>query len=412
MILAVSSVRMLAHSMLGGIAAATLILTATPGQASFVRNREAGFVVADIKYALSPEDARKAGACPNGMSLGPREIYALTPAGKRRRAESDMDYEKRLQQGARQVLTAENGENLCMNPRAGGPDPHFRTITGSAIPVDGIDLDGRVSPEDFNGLDGKPGVDNQFFRAVGCSQSFQPTGLSNQFKTEMLTGSWGILIKLSDVDDIRNDENVKVGIYANADPIQLSPDRTPLGYATYAMEQNPRFRAETRGRIRNGILTTEPVDVRFYHVVNSIILERSLRAARLRATLSRDGILDGHLAGYTPVEAMYDLQYGFRNGKDKAGGPAPLKLRMHSASGAASVLGHTCHGAYHALQQHADGHPDTKTGKFTSISTQYRIKAIPAFVVDVETRSLNELAVSKSGTGKAVSGKTGGPHGN
>lgn len=400
---AASPVFVRARLPVSGLIAAALITAAPPGEAqtAFVRNREAGFVVADIKYALSPKDAKETGACPAGMSLGPREIYALTPEGKRRKTESDMDYQKRADQGARTVLTAPNGDNLCMNPRAGGPDPYFRTVSGSAIPVDGIDLDGVRAPEDFPGLSSRRGVDNQFFRAAGCSRSFQPTGMSNAFATEMLTGSWGILIKLDGLDDLQNDEDVTVGLYANADPIQLSPDRKPLGYATYAMDQDRRFRAVTRGRIKNGVLTTEPVDVRFRHVVNSIILERPLRAARLHATLSQDGVLEGYLAGYTPVEAMYDLQYGFRNGKNKAGEPAPLMLRMGSSNGAASVLGHTCHGAYHALQQHADGHPDPRTGKFTSISTQYRIKAIPAFVVDIKTESVNEKVVQKSG----------GPHG-
>jgi hypothetical protein len=58
--------------------------------------------------------------------------------------------------------------------------------------------------------------------------------------------------------------------------------------------------------------------------------------------------------------------------------------------GAARVLGHTCNGAYYALHELADGHPDPESGKCTSISTQYRLETIPAFVVDAKTRSVNE----------------------
>src|SRR3546814_8918148 len=79
----------------------------------------------------------------------------------------------------------------------------------------------------------------------------------------MLTGSWGILITLSGVDDIRNDDDVEVGFFANADPIQLSPLRAPLSYGTYAIDQDPRFRAKAHGRIKDGVLTSDPVDVRF-----------------------------------------------------------------------------------------------------------------------------------------------------
>src|SRR3546814_17444371 len=92
-----------------------------------------------------------------------------------------------------------------------------------------------------------------------CSSdlSFQPHGSSNGYATEMLTGSWGILITLSGVDDIRNDDDVEVGFFANADPIQLSPLRAPLSYGTYAIDQDPRFRAKAHGRIKDGVLQSE-----------------------------------------------------------------------------------------------------------------------------------------------------------
>ena len=119
-------------------------------------------------------------------------------------------------------------------------------------------------------------------------------------------------------------------------------------------------------------------------------MERPLSDARIQAALSSDGVLKGYLAGYTPIVEMYDYQFGFRDGKDASGKPSPLGRRLGSANGAARVLGHTCQGIYQSLNRLADGHPDPKTGKFTSISTQYRFEARPAFVVDVETKSANE----------------------
>src|SRR3546814_4644949 len=104
----------------------------------------------------------------------------------------------------------------------------------------------------------------------------------------MLTGSWGILITLSGVDDIRNDDDVEVGFFANADPIQLSPLRAPLSYGTYAIDQDPRFRAKAHGRIKDGVLPSDPVDVRFHNVVNSMRLERALDHARVRMTRSEE----------------------------------------------------------------------------------------------------------------------------
>jgi hypothetical protein len=43
-----------------------------------------------------------------------------------------------------------------------------------------------------------------------------------------------------------------------------------------------------------------------------------------------------------------------------------------------------------AAWQSAGGDRDPKTGQCSSISTQYRIKAIPAFVVDSATESVND----------------------
>jgi hypothetical protein len=403
-----SAMRILSTSaVVGGIALFALnVASAADVQSNVFQNGEAGFIVSHIAYALS-KDAKETGACPDGMTLGNAEIFAQTPDGHRHDGESDQDYARRVNQASQVLSTAPNGQNLCMNPEAGGPDPHFRVVTGKNVPAEGIDLDGQDSRingkaapntcthDDFRGLNGERGIDNQFFRLVGCSKSFQSTGQSNTYEIAMYTGEWGILITLKGVNDVRNASNVEVGLYASADPIQLSPTRQALANATYAMDQDPRFRATTHGRIVNGVLTTDPVDVRFHWVVNSIHLERPLQDARLRMTFTPDGGLEGILAGYTPIEEMYDFQYGFRNGKDAAGNPANARLISGSANGQARVLDHTCNGAYFELKRLADGHRDAKTGQCTSISTQYRIKAIPAFVVDAATHSVNEVLDKK-----------------
>lgn len=387
------------------VPAALLLSFSAYADASFVENGRAGFVVSDIKYVLA-DDADKTGACPQGMSRNVEEIFALTAEGKRRKGESDEAYAKRLNDGGKKLSTAPNGQNVCMNPEAAAPDPNFRTIKSTSIPIDGIDIDGvdsradaptpRSCPhQDAVGKQGQRGVDNQFARVVGCGRSYQSTGQSNGYAIEMLTGAWGILISLDGVDDVRNDDSVEVGIYANADPIQLSPTRMPLPYATYAMDQDPRFRAKTHGRIKDGVLTTDPVDVRFHTITNSLHMERAMNHARLQMTLAKDGTLSGYLAGYTPVETMYDYQFGYRHGKNAKGEPGPLPLRLGTGNGAARVLGYTCPGVYYALYDYADGDPD-QNGRCTSISTQYFVSAIPAFVVDAATGSVNDKLVGKA----------------
>jgi hypothetical protein len=365
-------------------------------------NGPAGFLVSHVSYALS-KDAGETGACPDGMTQGNAEIFSLSPEGHRHAGESDEDYGRRVEQGAEVLGTAANGQNLCMNPEAGRPDPHFHTVTGKDVPAEGIDLDGQDSHingkaapgtcphDDFRGMNGERGVDNEFFRVVGCSKSFQSTGGSNTFEIEMYTGSWGILLTLKGVDDVHNSRDVEVGFYSNADPIALSPTREALANATYTTDPDPRFRSMTHGRIVNGVLTTDLVDVRFHMIINSIYLERPLQDARLRATFTPEGGMEGILAGYTSIEDLYDVQYAFRNGKDAKGGPARSALISHSANGQARVQGHTCNGAYYAMKQFADGHRDPRTGQCTAISTQYRFKAIPAFVIDASSQGAHAV---------------------
>ncbi len=366
-------------------------------QREIVRNGEAGFVVTEIAYALGP-DAKDSGACPAGMTAGVRgliQAYAKASPGQRKDGETQDAYERRVSLA---VNTAPNGQNICMNPEAASPDPGWRMVSGSNLKVGGIDLDGSGSGKraadtcahgDFAGSHGERGIDNQWYRVIGCTTGFQSTGQANSWQIEMYTGSWGVLLSLKGIDDLRNDSDVAVGIYASADPIQLSADRKALAFATYAVHRDARYRATTRGRIANGVLTIDPVDVRFHSVVNSMTDDRVLRDARLRLTFTADGGMEGYLAGYTPVEDMYNVQFGARISRNAKGELALERLRLQTSIGRAGALGHTCNGAYHAMYQAADGHRDPATGRCTSLSTQYRIRLAPAFVVDARTQSIN-----------------------
>ena len=192
-----------------GTLAAMVLHFALPAAAEptgLVHEGKLGFVVTDFSYGLSTSrDA--AVMCPKGLSLGPRDIFAATPEGQRRKDESDADYTRRLGVGAQPIMTAPTGENLCMNPEAGKPDPNLHPVSGD-VPVYGIDLDGRASREngparlgtcahdDFRGVNGERGIDNQFFRAVGCTHTLAPGGQANDFGSQMLVGESGHLALL------------------------------------------------------------------------------------------------------------------------------------------------------------------------------------------------------------------------
>jgi hypothetical protein len=388
------------------VAAATLTLVLTrlfaADEANVIQGGNTGFIVYGFGNAYA-RPGQIGAMCPNGRSLGYRQTFERTPEGQRREGEPAADYDNRMNAGAFKLATL-NGQNLCSKPELGPADPNYRTMDASNVIAFGIDLDGQDSKrngrataglcahDDFAGANGVRGIDNQMLRVLGCDgagEQYAATDESgelprgeNGVSETMLQGGWGILISLRGVDNLQNDNSVDVGIYASADPIQLSPTKEPITHATYAPDQDPHFRGETHGRIVNGILATDPVNVRFRWLVAGMHLERPLDHARIQAKFNASGGLEGYLAGYTPIEAMYNINYGFRNAEDDTGHLVPFTRTGGIAVLGNAIMGRTCHGAYAALKRMADGDRDPQTGQCTSVSTQYWFRAVPAFVVD------------------------------
>ncbi len=366
-------------------------------QTNLIQDGRAGFVV----HAFGSAGARGETECPAGRSLGFRQIFEQTPEGQRQESETDEQYTARLFTGEAAAGIVD-GQNICANPNL-AEDPHYRIMTSSNVVSYGIDLDGEDSRNsgaapagacahnDFTGVNGARGVDNQMLRVSGCDGAglaYRDTDTTGDLPNGegqseyMLQGAWGILISLRGVDDLRNDDDVQVGIYSNADPIQIGPDGHALPGVSYSPDEDQHYRAETRGRIVNGVLTTEATDIRLRATVAGFHVERPLNHARVQFTISASGELAGYIAGYMPVEAAYDLSYGFRTLTNDDGELAPTQVRDRLSVGGNTVMGRTCHGAYHAMYEVADGDPDPQTGRCTSISTQYWVRATPAFVLD------------------------------
>jgi hypothetical protein len=123
------------------------------------------------------------------------ELFAITAEGARR--EGEQEYGRRVNQGGRQLAQTPDGAGACANPAA-APEAPFPTVTSTRVLIDGgIDLDGQVSAiggraaagtcahNDFTTVAGARGIDNQFYRVVGCMNGYQPSGAAVEFDTEM-----------------------------------------------------------------------------------------------------------------------------------------------------------------------------------------------------------------------------------
>jgi hypothetical protein len=318
-------------------------------------------------------------ACPDGNVIRLREAYLTTlPAAEAARLkleENKQEWDRRWQTYA----FGPDGANVCTNPDM-FDRPVQRTVKSpNAI---GLDLDQGLNDtcahEEFVSPTGERGIDNQEYRAMGCTPEWRGVdGVSADQKVGMQqflnSGEWTQVILLKGVDSLQNDSNVEV-IFAN------TPDRPVIGTggkwlagASFTVSDKlPRHRNVMKGRIVDGVLTTDPTDIKLTFTwgqggARDLRGQRSkfdYRHARLRLAFQPDGTLTGLLGGYRPLQDV-------------------IISGMLGGAGTALVAGKDCASELKTLQVLADGLKDARTGKCEGISSTQQIAAIPAFVTDL-----------------------------
>lgn len=259
-----------------------------------------------------------------------------------------------------------NGENVTAAPLSVEDPIPFKASQSVVAP--GIDLDDRVGPEDYDSPDGRKGVDNQFNRILGCVEAFRKGGLSHySINRNLHLLSQRMIIEISDLDDIRDDPDVTVRTYRGFDPINYSADdkATPGGTQRLDRQRGARFEITTKGRIENGVLLTDPVNINLPWRPNTGANDYKLKGARIRVALSArpEGyVAKGDLGGYADIPTWWA---GFMKGY---GG------RMQDVSNLSAPS------FYRALLKAADAYPD-ETGKMTAASIDYSVEFVSVHIV-------------------------------
>jgi len=317
---------------------------------SAVRNGNIGYVLTHKVWSVYETEGAKT-ECPQGFNDGPREQFKqLYGDGKKRSI----------------VETALKREGKQWHPST-TPEPFkFKEAQGNTSY--GLNLDGKVGPNDFNSPDGEKGIDNQLYRVIGCIGNYRTMGTINHFE-QLFMRSYNdarVVIELSGVDDLVNDNDVTVHFYRGGD--QLLQDATgegfiPGGTQNIDMRWGKQFISQAKGKIVDGVLTTEPIDtIRIpwvstfgtsaYHV---------FRGFRLNLKVSETGA-EGLMAGYTDIAAfIHQLNTSWSTHHQSYG-------QLSSPS------------EYRAMRRLADGYPDPKTGENTAISSSVSVKFVQVFV--------------------------------
>jgi hypothetical protein len=356
-----------AASALALILSGLFIGDAAPAHAGPAMKKTYGFVVSSLFTAIN--DTKYMGECPEGLTQSNDELWLKTMTPAERELATNGGKTDHVLRRFAAALRGPHGEDVCWNPEV-VKDPPMRTVQGK-VPSYGVNLDGTTdghatakscNHEKFAGIDGAPAVDNQLFRILGCARGWRAEGgIEARAQAERLDISQGvILVEISNVSDLRNDDDVHVSFYRPVDKLLKDGTGRVLPYVSYEIDTT-RYGDTTHGKIVDGVLTTNPIDVHLPFYGNLVISEMSIRDMRLKLDIAADGSgAKGIMAGYSDWETWWDYT---------------RKIGM-------AWLGrHSCPALYEASRELADGYPDPATGQCTAISSAFKIEMIPAFVV-------------------------------
>jgi hypothetical protein len=345
---------MIARSSLALVAALTVAASVTRAadeNRPVLQNRSIAYVLTDWHWAIYQTPDGKA-ECPNGLNDGPREQFkVLFPNDGKERTYVD---------------TAMARESDIWFPGTYKDPFPFHEAQGKI--AYGLNLDGKVGPNDFTSPEGEPGIDNQLYRALGCIANYRgPDGTLYYFTNKYLQDHNynRVVIVLTNVDSLVNDDDVTVTTYRGLDSLltdAAGKDYLPRGSQRLDLRWGQQFIQHLHGRIKNGTLETDPADVTLpASAAFADLTVQVFRGLRLRLKLTPDGA-EGLMAGYVDVAAFYrQLNESWSTHHQSYGQESSPSL-------------------YRALWRLADGYPDPSTGRNSAISSAMNVKFKQVFI--------------------------------
>ncbi len=336
-------------------------------------------VIAYVLTTFQPAVYQTADAkaeCPNGLIANHVEQYeAQFPTEEARKAQREK-YGYFHNRG-------KNGENVHWFPESIVDPVPFREAGGKV--AFGLNLDGKIGPNDFVSPDGEAGIDNELYRVLGCIAGWRDGGaMTFQNEVRMRDNPYNrILFVLSGVDNLVNDNDVTIRTYRGLDNVPLDSLNKGVPGSTQRIDfkYGQRFMHVFKGKIVNGVLTTGPAD---YVMPWSIVGdgrfsadEQWYRDTRFRLKLDADRA-EGLIAGYVDV-----AKWWWAYTKRTAG-----KLDDYVRNSPPSV--------WVALKARADGFPDPVTGKNTAISTASALRFVRAEVINLPKENTTQRVASAS----------------
>lgn len=325
-----------------------------------------GFVVSWLYYANISEDAD----CPHGLNPSSDGTFKRI---LREKGKSPEEIEKLMENFPNSMAQYDitnrgviDGKpaNAYVNPTS-TKDPNL--YMGEGKKALGFNLDGKDGPKNFTDPEtGETGVDNMFYRAIGCSTQLRgaagklPVFPEIQWDT-MRDNMPAWLIEITTEGDWQNADDAVVRVVQATRPIVRNANGLPQADITFIPNPTPRTDGNVvHGKIKNGVLTTQTFD--FFMLGEPFSqAEYAFRSAKMRWTFNPDGTARGLLGGYQNWRTIYTSW--------------ALGGSVFEINASFDVPG-----LYYALRKSADAFPDPETGENTAISSTYLMEAVPAFI--------------------------------
>ena len=336
--------------------------------ASPLKNRTIGYVLTNYFFSLFSSEQKT--ECPEGINDGPiAQFDQLYPKDKKRTVVgTELQYEANVWFPS---LT---------------PEPFkFKEAGGKIAP--GLNLDDKVDANDFTSQDNEPGIDNQLYRALGCVGDYRPGGSLRGFHNIYLRDRnyTRLLLELTNVDSLVDDDDVTVTTYRGMDALLTDASGNeilPNGTQRVDYLYGKRFQKQAHGRIKNGVLMTDPADL----VLPIIMAYNSrpaftIRGSQLKLAVTPEGA-KGIWGGYFDIENFYKTIN------------TAYSVYHHNYGG------QSIQSIYRQMYKLADAYPDPKTGKNTAISGAVDIAFKQVFInhpkpqvasTDVKTQDVASL---------------------
>jgi hypothetical protein len=350
--------------------ACTVGLMAATGSAHAAESaRNIGLVLSTWHFYVNPASDVKQD-CPDGLQVTDHaEFNAQYPTQE--------DRDRQFKLGMHYLNRGPNGENVTYSPWAVKdpiPARYLQSHTGYGMNLDGTD-DGHetaktCSHEKFTSPNGERGIDNQMYRVLGCIRGYRTGGFQDLGMTQDLRNypANRILIEVSGVDDEKNDAHVEVTFLRGRNGLPEDNAKNVIPWHTQVVDDRaPEVVQHTTGRIVNGVLETDPVELRLPMIELHSPLYVTLFNMRMRLNLSDTGA-KGMITGYQDIDGFY--QYFARST-----GVVDHLAEFNTAA------------VYNGLHRFADGDKDPKAGQCRAISTVYYLEATRVFIVHSRARA-------------------------